>query len=499
MISIDRTRTSFLLILCIAMIACGFLTCSDDEESVTSLNYALPTPVINEFCVQTADEFQHALDIAATNDQSDVIKLVQGTYYGNFDYEARDEQFDLSIEGGYEKDCITQFIDPANTIIDAQNDRIPLGLESLEAVKLNVMGITFQNGNNKVGFGGGLWVSGGEITISQCNFNHNSTTCSGGGVFAGGTNHIITIIDNKFTFNNASYGGGIDIFQTDYLERITIARNEFFNNRAGGGGSDLSIWRVHSPCLIVINENKFINNQDSYYHTGGIYIKENNIDGQIVFESNVVMGHSGVKLSRFSEITVRNNLFVNNKSDLGGGLSCTCGEVFRLINNTFFVNSATDCGGAVWLKFKVTGAIADIYNNILWMNQAGQTGHDFYIENDQNGNSLGVQLTVRYNDLNLGYDGVFISIPQSIDSSNRDRIDPYFVDPSNDVNPDYHLQSWVGSYHGGEWLPDALHSTCIDAGAPDPPYNDYSYEPNPNGSRVNMGCYGNTGEASKSN
>ena len=55
--------------------------------------------------------------------------------------------------------------------------------------------------------------------------------------------------------------------------------------------------------------------------------------------------------------------------------------------------------------------------------------------------------------------------------------DPLFIDPANG---DYHL------------LPD---SPCIDAGDPT---SDYSYEPWPNGTRTNVGAYGNTSEAARS-
>ena len=40
-----------------------------------------------------------------------------------------------------------------------------------------------------------------------------------------------------------------------------------------------------------------------------------------------------------------------------------------------------------------------------------------------------------------------------------------------------------------------MHSPCIDAGDPK---SEYKNEPKPNGSRVNMGAYGNTKEASRS-
>ncbi len=69
--------------------------------------------------------------------------------------------------------------------------------------------------------------------------------------------------------------------------------------------------------------------------------------------------------------------------------------------------------------------------------------------------------------------------------------DPLFADPSTG---DYHLQSTAGRWNGSSWVTDAQSSPCIDAGDPD---YDYSDEPSYNGGRINMGAYGNTDEASK--
>ena len=60
---------------------------------------------------------------------------------------------------------------------------------------------------------------------------------------------------------------------------------------------------------------------------------------------------------------------------------------------------------------------------------------------------------------------------------------------------DLHLRSQAGRYLDGAWVNDALNSPCINTGDP---AADYSQEPTPNGDRVNLGAYGNTAEASKS-
>jgi predicted outer membrane repeat protein len=93
--------------------------------------------------------------------------------------------------------------------------------------------------------------------------------------------------------------------------------------------------------------------------------------------------------------------------------------------------------------------------------------------------------------------------------------DPYFANPgywadkqspNNSVAPssanavwidgDYHLMSCQGRFDTGTntWVQDSVNSPCIDVGDPN---SDYSLEPAPNGSCINMGAYGGTAEASK--
>lgn len=61
---------------------------------------------------------------------------------------------------------------------------------------------------------------------------------------------------------------------------------------------------------------------------------------------------------------------------------------------------------------------------------------------------------------------------------------------------DYHLRSQTGSWHGGHWTADGQTSWGIDFG--NPADDAYQNEPNPNGTRVNVGAYGGTEWASKS-
>lgn len=74
------------------------------------------------------------------------------------------------------------------------------------------------------------------------------------------------------------------------------------------------------------------------------------------------------------------------------------------------------------------------------------------------------------------------------------------------ADDDFHIASTAGSYHGGDWIVDVFDSPALDAGDP----NDAVTEDNPqgmplgdpratqDGDRVNLGAYGNTGQASRS-
>lgn len=69
--------------------------------------------------------------------------------------------------------------------------------------------------------------------------------------------------------------------------------------------------------------------------------------------------------------------------------------------------------------------------------------------------------------------------------------DPLFVDLGGG---DYHLQSRAGCWSNGMWVRGAATSWAIDAGDPDSMA--YVREPAPNGTRLNLGAYGGTSQAS---
>jgi len=67
---------------------------------------------------------------------------------------------------------------------------------------------------------------------------------------------------------------------------------------------------------------------------------------------------------------------------------------------------------------------------------------------------------------------------------------------ANEVWQIYHLKSENGRWNGSQWINDDITSPCIDAGNPT---SIFSNEPTPNGNRINIGAFGNTTKASKTN
>jgi len=120
-------------------------------------------------------------------------------------------------------------------------------------------------------------------------------------------------------------------------------------------------------------------------------------------------------------------------------------------------------------------------------------------------------LTIQYSDILGGKSAVRDPQRTMVWAAGNLDADPCFVDPgywdpnSTPLDPnddlflegDYHLKSRAGRWDPSAqaWVRDDVTSPCIDAGDPAAPFE---REPSPNGSRINMGAYGGTSEAAKS-
>ncbi len=120
----------------------------------------------------------------------------------------------------------------------------------------------------------------------------------------------------------------------------------------------------------------------------------------------------------------------------------------------------------------IYNSTAIVANSIIYFNEDGSTAAQV------TGNN-----TITYSDVQGISSGI-----GNIDS------DPLFADSAN---YDFHLKSQAGRWDplNSTWIQDEQSSPCIDAGDP---ASNIGLEPVPNGSVINMGAYGGTTSASKS-
>ncbi len=362
---------------------------------VTTYIFIFPTKTKAEtFCVSNASELQSSLTTAASNSQSDTIKIVQGTYYGNFIFSSAQSQ-DLVIQGGYNTDCTSRNLDPNNTIIDAENLSNGLALVSNEPIGFAVEGMTFQNGQRE-GSGAGMYIlTMGKVNVNKNIFKNNTALrsgeshSSGAGVYIEGIEVSLTrnIIENN---TGVQWGGGAAIITPlGVEEHVIISNNIFMNNIIGGNGGGLYVRTdKRYPSTVTLVENHFEGNQGTEINFpacgGGAWVVASSVSVlNNSFIQNTTRESGGgmyMEGGGLRSSVIDNNYFFQNTATspaayrgTGGGLSYSGGDIL-IINNTFIENisNATETvgGGAIVLGRR--GNI--VINNLFIRNSSGKGG-----------------------------------------------------------------------------------------------------------------------------
>ena len=406
----------------------------------------------NEICISNATDLQSALTNAASSGRDDVIQLIQGTYNGNFVY-ASTEPYGVTIEGGYLPGCGSRVVDPANTVLDAQNVGRVLALSAPSAsVSFTVSGLSIQNGNyNNVGGGlyvntdsgnfnlshsiihnnsmGGFFIQTGKVDISNSTISSNhSVSLNGQDIIADEVDISDSLIINNHSQNVA---GGLQIKSTN----ITLIRNTITENISDngiGGGINLE---GHS---IELSNNNISKNICNNFAGGGVLANASiiNVFNNII-EFNQANNEGGGIKCIGSEAFLQDNIIRYNDGGTGGGVDLRISDRANLINNIIKGNTASEGGGGVWfnalhlsapnctlanntiisndspvgggiyLLFEEDECNADIYNNIIIGNGFG-VGNDLYLENDRNGNAFPSPINLFNNDFDQSEDGIYI-------------------------------------------------------------------------------------------
>ena len=334
--------------------------------------------------------------------------------------------------------------------------------------------------NSSGGNGGGVFSCfGASLTLNNCIIRENSTTGGGGGVDCYESSATLTkcIVTGN---SSRGLGGGVYCGQDSSMTMTDCIVSE--NSSTGEAGGGVASW-LGSITMIRCT---IMSNAAHNYFGGGVY-----------------SGHSSA--------TLTNCLIARNTVALGGGgVASSHHDASVIINNcTIWGNSAGDSGGGGVLCREGS---ATVTNSILWGNTSPK-GPEISVEDPAStfiitysnvgGGQAGVNVeggcTLNWGVGNIDVDPLFDHVGYMDKNGTRDPSDDFWV------AGDYHLKSQYGRRtsassvepdpNSESWIQDDVTSPCIDAGDPNTPVGD---EPEPNGGVINMGAYGGTAEASKS-
>ena len=199
----------------------------------------------------------------------------------------------------------------------------------------------------------------------------------------------------------------------------------------------------------------------------GLYQEEINFLGKAIIVQGVALGNAGIPV-------------LHNPGDFA--VSFYSGEGPDSILKNFIIRNS-------FMAVFIAGSSPAISNLTIVDNMNGieaYVGSEPDISNSIFRNNSGGDL--------FGCQARYSCISEEAKGEGNITADPLFVDP---IAGDYHLLSARGRYwpEHNVWILDRVTSPCIDGGNPSADPLD---EPMPNGSRINIGAYGGTVQASMS-
>lgn len=330
----------------------------------------------------------------------------------------------------------------ANTKLVGPGDAPVVMFNHGESTTSKLMGFTISGG--RWSHGGGIVCDGAGPTISDNRIIQNQATVNGGGIFVSGSVPPV-IVRNIIADNTAAgFGGGIYIGSTADPQA------------APGDNLNLPV-QTKAVTSATIRDNTIVDNTAVY--GGGImtYALEPAISGDII---------------------------ARNTAEYAGGLMLM-GYTPTVTNCTIVGNSATHSGPQPAVGGLMAYASdAAVINCIIANNLNGGIG------------SIGTQTVpqMKYCDVYGNSVADYSVFPSQTGTNGNISRPPAFA---NLGSGDYHLQSCNGRWdpNTSKWVKDITTSPCIDAGDP---ASVATNEPQPNGGPIELGAYGNRGQASRS-
>jgi hypothetical protein len=337
--------------------------------------------------------------------------------------------------------------------------------------------IRLNDANDGTGFGGGggIFATGATVTIAD-NHIHDNTATYGGAIYLYNSSGDVTgntIGSNTLEIGGADspMGGGIALEDCGV---VTLSGNTIAGNTGAMNGG--ALWVVASPDVTV--DGGVVSGNTASQYGGGAYTGGSTtavaFDG-VAFDGNTTTGIAGGAVAALdtSVITVSGCVFEGNNAKLGAGVYATQGQA-DVRHNLFVENLADITGGAAYFATlaggELMGNTADRNTGVAGTGGFQLASSPIDVFNNIVANSAGHGVACSGTLPSLGYNLVSGSTGDDYNGcaagGGSVTGDPAFADTASS---DYHL---------------TLASPAIDAGDPDPAYDD------PDGSRGDMGWYG---------
>ena len=340
----------------------------------------------------------------------------------------------VTLQGGWDAGCATRVTsDPAQTVIDANQAGSVI---SITGGSPTIEGLTVTGG--WAAKGGGIYIYGASPTLRRLLITGNtiSTTVDeytwGGGVFMSLGDMTLDhcdIVSNVAYVYPGGFGYGAGVHIENFAYDVFVIATRIMHNVRGDDGNlrGGGIFAFPGPKLhFVGTENLIALNQA--WQGGGIY-SHADIVGAVV-TSNTAESGGGVYLSGDAEPILANSLIIGNQSTSGGS------GVYLIRRGTIANNTIVNNAGGESAVVLGTGTmLMTVTNNVI-------AGHETGIYNR---NALSPTLAT--NDLwenDLNYKGVTTGTTDV-------HVDPGFVDA---VGGDYHLADDSPLIDGGTIISD---------------------------------------------
>lgn len=348
------------------------------------------------FCVSDATTLRQALQKAATNGRSDVIRLEQGVYVGGFAYTSdasKSPEGSLTFEGGYQRDCSSRIVSQSNTVLDGRSRSRTLRLTGRQGEDFTIEGITVRDGDVQ-GPGGGIYASTtGAFSMKQTTVDGSTARDGkqpgvGGGIYVK-ADTVEVLTHSRITENRADDDGG-GLFVDTRVLHVANSRISDNSSQTDGGGIRARTSELLLEHNYLLDNNATARGGGAHVDYGDQYMRDVTLVGNWILRNAAGTDGGGLSvLAVGSDVFVRKNHIRHNRSQRGGGLfvdghfATSLGDYqsedrsgrILLDDNDFQSNNASNDGAGAALREMRQ---AKLVGNLITHNNAGSRGGGIY-------------------------------------------------------------------------------------------------------------------------